>query len=316
MRAEDQTTVSVSPSPAAGAVAAAAADGGFDLFAALWRGDWLRFLPEGIREPVARLVVLGVVALVSMLLFAPAADRRGEDYIESTFARTLAALAATRGLDSAISLAQSSEVSFSFGPGGSLGIGQALDPVNDLVEQYGSLLLTSTTALGTQRVAMQIGRALGWWLFVPSLAAIAGSSFVGGRSRRSLLGWGTRLFGLALFARLAIPTTAWIDSVVAERFLESGYQEAAAAVTATTAEIEQVEQAEELAAKNKGWLDRFNPVDYVGERARLLYETLAKVGESIVNLAIYFTISTVILPLGTLWLLSRLSAALFSNRAS
>jgi hypothetical protein len=285
-------------------------------FAALTRGEWLGFLPSRLREPVARALVQLAIAAVVLLAVAPFADRKGEAWMEASFARTLGALAATRGLDSAISLAQSSEVSFSFGPGGSLGIGQALDPVNDLVEQYGSLLLTSTTALGTQRVAMQIGRALGWWLFVPSLASIAGASLVGGRSRRSLMGWGTRLFGLALFARLAIPTTAWIDSVVAEQFLESGYQEAAAAVTATTAEIEQVEQAEEMAAKNKGWLDRFNPVDYVGERARRLYETLAKVGESIVNLAIYFTISTVILPLGTLWLLSRLSAALFSNRAA
>ena len=43
--------------------------------------------------------------------------------------------------------------------------------------------------------------------------------------------------------------------------------------------------------------------------------TLAQVGESIVNLAIYFTISTIILPLGTLWVLSRLSSALFSNRS-
>lgn len=319
MNAEDRGPISAvpSPSPAAGAAVpgVAVADGGVDVLAVLWGGAWLRFLPPGLREPMARLVVLGAVALASMVLFAPAADERGEAYIEATFARTLAALAATRGLDSAISLAQSSEVSFSFGPGGSLGIGQALDPVNDLVEQYGSLLLTSTTALGTQRVAMQIGRALGWWLFVPSLAAIAGSTLVGGRSRRSFLGWGTRLFGLALFARLAIPTTAWIDSVVAERFLESGYQEAAAAVSATTAEIEQVEQAEEMAARNKGWLDRFNPVDYVGERARRLYETLARVGESIVNLAIYFTISTIILPLGTLWVLSRLSAALFSSRS-
>ena len=322
MSAEDRPTGAVESSPPPGPLSdsvtesPAAADGGFDVFAALWRGAWLQFLPATLREPTARLVVLGAVSLVSMLLFAPAADERGEAYIESTFARTLAALAATRGLDSAISLAQSSEVSFSFGPGGSLGIGQALDPVNDLVEQYGSLLLTSTTALGTQRVAMQIGRALGWWLFIPSLAAIAASMLVGGRSRRSFLGWGTRLFGLALFARLAIPTTAWIDSVVAERFLESGYQEAAAAVTATTAEIEQVEQAEEMAAKNKGWLDRFNPVDYVGERARRLYETLARVGESIVNLAIYFTISTIILPLSTLWVLSRLSSALFSSRGS
>ena len=327
MSAEDQSPDSAVPSqaPAAAQAAAPAAvvaaagavvpESGFDVFAALWGGAWLRFLPASLREPTARLVVLGGLALVSMLLFAPAADQRGEAYIEATFARTLAALAATRGLDSAISLAQSSEVSFSFGPGGSLGIGQALDPVNDLVEQYGSLLLTSTTALGTQRVAMQIGRALGWWLFIPSLSAIVGSSLVGGRSRRSLMGWGTRLFGLALFVRLAIPTTAWIDSVVAAQFLESGYQQAAAAVSATTAEIEQVEQAEEMAVKNKGWLDRFNPVDYVGERARRLYETLAQVGESIVNLAIYFTISTIILPLGTLWVLSRLSSALFSNRS-
>ena len=88
------------------------------------------------------------------------------------------------------------------------------------------------------------------------------------------MGWGTRLFGLALFVRLAIPTTAWIDSVVAAQFLESGYQQAAAAVSATTAEIEQVEQAEEMAVKNKGWLDRFNPVDYVGERARRLWRSL------------------------------------------
>ena len=288
---------------------------GIDILAVLWSGRWLPFLPAFLREPVARLVVLGAVALGSMLLFAPAADRRGEAYIEGAFARTLAALAATRGLDSAISLAQSSEVSFSFGPGGSLGIGQALDPVNDLVEQYGALLLTSTTALGTQRVAMQIGRALGWWLFVPAFAAVAASACVGGRTRRSSLAWGSRLFGIALFARLAIPTTAWIDSLVAERFLESGYQQAAAAVSATTAEIESVEEAEAAAAKNKGWLDRYNPVEYVGERAKRLYDTLAKVGESIVNLAIYFTISTIILPLGTLWVLSRLSAALFSSPA-
>jgi hypothetical protein len=40
------------------------------------------------------------------------------------------------------------------------------------------------------------------------------------------------------------------------------------------------------------------------------------VGESIVNLAIYFTISTIVLPLGTLWLLARLSSAVFSGRGA
>jgi hypothetical protein len=53
----------------------------------------------------------------------------------------------------------------------------------------------------------------------------------------------------------------------------------------------------------------------VGDRAQRLYAAVADVGESIVNLAIYFTISTIVLPLGTLWLLSRLAGAFFSARA-
>jgi hypothetical protein len=281
-----------------------------DTFERLWSGHWLPWLPEPLREPAARVVLFGAVAAVAMLVFAPFADARGEAYLEATFARTLAALAATRGLDSAISLAQSSEVSFSFGPGGSLGIGQALDPVNDLVEQYGALLLTSTTALGVQRVAMQIGRALGWWLFLPAAAVLLGASAFRGGLRASWLAWGRRLVGIALFARLAIPASAWIDSLVAEQFLEANYQQASAAVATTTERIEKVEEED----GEKPWYERFNPIDYVGDRAQRLYAAVGEVGESIVNLAIYFTISTIVLPVGTLWLLSRLLGGLFSGR--
>jgi hypothetical protein len=63
------------------------------------------------------------------------------------------------------------------------------------------------------------------------------------------------------------------------------------------------------------WYERLNPVDYVGDRARRLYDTVGAVGESIVKLAIYFTISTIVLPLGTLWLLARLGSAVFSTRS-
>ena len=274
------------------------------------RGDWLPFLPAGLREPAARGAIQLAVAAIVLLAVAPLADQKGEAWMAASFTRTLAALAATRGLDSAISLAQSSEVSFSFGPGGSLGIGQALDPVNDLVEQYGALLLTSTTALGVQRLGMQIASALGFWLFLPALVAVGLSATCGEAGRRSLIGWSRRLFGLALFARLALPAAGWIDSLVAERFLEPGYQQASAAVAATTESIERVEAD----GANRPWYERYNPVDAIGDRASKIYERLAAVGESIVDLAIYFTISTIILPLGTLWLLSRLTGVLFSGR--
>ena len=218
---------------------------GIDTWLARWsRGEWLPFLPERLREPAARIALQGLAAAAVMLLAAPLIDARGEAWLDATFARTLAALAATRGLDSAISLAQSSEVSFSFGPGGSLGIGQALDPVNDLVEQYAAVLLTSTTALGVQQVGMRVGRALGWWAFLPALVAAAAAAACAGPSRRICLAWSRRLFGIALFVRLAIPAAGWIDSVVADRFLEAQYQTATAVVTDTAARIEQAEKTD------------------------------------------------------------------------
>jgi hypothetical protein len=280
-----------------------------DILARIWSGEWLPWLPPRLRLPTARLLIYAGLALAA-ILFAPLVDKTGGDSLEATFKRTLGALAATRGLDSAISLAQSSEISFSFGPGGSIGIGQALDPVNDLVEQYASLLLTSTTALGVQQLGMRMGRSLGWWLFLPSLAALALAMAARGATQATLMGWGRRLFALALFARLAIPAAAWIDAVIAEQFLESTYQEATIAVEATT---EQIEQAEAAGAE-KPWYERYNPLNAVGDRAQHLYDAMAGVTESIVNLAIYFTISTIVLPVGTLWLLSKVVGALFSAR--
>ena len=281
-----------------------------DLLAIIWSGRWLPWLPERLRLPAARLVIYAAVAILATLV-APVFDTTGGDALNASFKRTLAALAATRGLDSAISLAQSSEISFSFGPGGSIGIGQALDPVNDLVEQYASLLLTSTTALGVQQLGMRIGQSIGAWLFLPSLAALALAVAARGATQATLMSWGRRLFALALFARLAIPAAAWIDAVIAERFLEGSYQEAATAVAATTERIEQAEAA----GAEKPWYERYNPVNVVGDRAQQLYDAVGSVTESIVNLAIYFTIATIVLPVATLWLLSKAVGTLFASRA-
>lgn len=280
-----------------------------DTWSRLWSGQWLGGLPEAAREPAAWAIGLGIVAVVALAGWAPAADARGEAYLEASFARTLKALAATRGLDGAISLLQSSEVSFSLGPGGSIGIGQVLDPINDLVEQYASLLLTSTTAVGVQRLGLEISRAVGWWLLVPAAAALGLAALSAGPRRRALFQWTRRLFCLALFARLAIPTAACLDAFVASRFLEAGYQQAAAAVATTTEQLETVQAAD----AEKPWYERLNPVDYVGERAEKLAAAVGSVGESIVNLAIYFTISTIILPLGTLWILAKLGGAVVAG---
>jgi hypothetical protein len=271
----------------------------------------LTALSPAVKARIGRVAIHAAIAAVVMLAVAPLADRVGGEALDGSFKRALAALATTRGLDAAISLAQSSEVSFSLGPGGSIGIGQVLDPVNDLVEQYGTLLMTSTTALGIQQVGLRLGRSLGWWLFVPSLVALAAASAARGSMATGLTTWGRRLFALALFARLAIPTAAWIDGIVADRFLEADYLAATAVVERTTERLEDM-KAE---GPDKPWYERLNPVKVIGEQAKQLSDTLGTAAESIVNLVIYFTVSTIVLPLGTLWLLSRTLGAIFGPRA-
>lgn len=271
----------------------------------------LAALSPAVKARIGRVAMHAAIAAVVVLAVAPLADRVGGEALDGSFKRALAALATTRGLDAAISLAQSSEVSFSLGPGGSIGIGQVLDPVNDLVEQYGTLLMTSTTALGIQQVGLRLGRALGWWLFVPSLVALAAATVARGSMATSLATWGRRLFALALFARLAIPTAAWIDGIVADRFLEADYREATAVVERTTERLEKMKPD----GPEKAWYERLNPVTVIGEQARQLSDTLGTVAESIVNLVIYFTVSTIVLPLGTLWLLSKTLGVIFGPRA-
>lgn len=271
----------------------------------------LAALSPAVKARIGRVAVHAAIAAVVVLAVAPLADRVGGEALDGSFKRALAALATTRGLDAAISLAQSSEVSFSLGPGGSIGIGQVLDPVNDLVEQYGTLLMTSTTALGIQQVGLRLGRAVGWWLFVPSLVALAAATVARGSMATSLATWGRRLFALALFARLAIPTAAWIDGIVADRFLEADYREATAVVERTTERLEEMKPD----GPEKPWYERLNPVTVIGEQAKQLSDTLGNVAESIVNLVIYFTVSTIVLPLGTLWLLSKTLGIIFGPRA-
>jgi hypothetical protein len=270
----------------------------------------LTALSPAVKARIGRVAIHAAIAAVVMLAVAPLADRVGGEALDGSFKRALAALATTRGLDAAISLAQSSEVSFSLGPGGSIGIGQVLDPVNDLVEQYGTLLMTSTTALGIQQVGLRLGRSLGWWLFVPSLVALAAASAARGSMATGLTTWGRRLFALALFARLAIPTAAWIDGIVADRFLEADYLAATAVVERTTERLEDMKAD----GPDKPWYERLNPVKVIGEQAKQLSDTLGTAAESIVNLVIYFTVSTIVLPLGTLWLLSRTLGAIFGPR--
>ena len=88
-------------------------------------------------------------------------DETAGELAEDAFKRALVTFAVARTLNGVISLAQGTELSLE--PGGvgvNLGVGEILDPVNDLVEQFSGVMLVAASSLGLQNVLLRI---TAWW---------------------------------------------------------------------------------------------------------------------------------------------------------
>ena len=113
---------------------------------------------------MSQLRIAGTVALFAVLALTAtgAIDRRAQERSGAVFRYALITFAAARALDGAISLAQGTEIALQpAGVGVTVSAGELLDPVNDLVEQFSSLMLIATTSLGLQNMLLRVSQ---WWV--------------------------------------------------------------------------------------------------------------------------------------------------------
>ena len=102
-------------------------------------------------------VILACIGLIS--LFSEL-DLAALEIYDETFDRAVYSFALAKGLNAIISVLQSSEVNLSFFVGATIGIGQILDPVNDLVERFSMIMLISSVSLGVQHLLLILGKSL------------------------------------------------------------------------------------------------------------------------------------------------------------
>lgn len=109
-----------------------------------------------------QLVVATVAALVAVALAVLGTlDTWAGREVDAALGRALLAFALARGLNGVISVVQGTQVALE--PGG-LGVtltpGEILDPVNDLVEQFSTVMLVASASLGLQKLLLGISA---WW---------------------------------------------------------------------------------------------------------------------------------------------------------
>lgn len=268
---------------------------------------------SGFRATAARRAIASLlVALLVALSWSQALDRTALDDTGVTLQRALLTFAAARGLNAVISVAQGTELAVQpVGVGVTLTVGEVLDPLNDLVEQFSQLALLASVSLGTQMLLAEVvGNA---WMS-GLLSAAAGAYLIvlwwpgAGRLRPILL----RVLTLAAFTRflfvMVALVTAWIDqAVLAER------QEASLSrLELTQQRIEELQEnpPETLPApvdSEVSLLERLNRFfdehrQALDIRAELdaLTERVEDAIEEMVNLLVVFTVQTILVPVAAL----------------
>ena len=242
------------------------------------------------------------------------ADGLSDDYADEAFKRALVTFAIARTLNGVISVAQGTEVAVE--PGGvgvNFTVGQILDPINDLIEQFSSVMLVAASSLGLQNVLLNM---TGWWgvttaLVLATLFFVVSTWWPGG-TKASTSTLAIRLFLVAAFLRFALPTLIIGTHLVFSAFLESEHDAATAVLEATSSEIEEFTSEEPNVAPDTGetslmdrlgemWDSSVQQLNVSG-RIERLKESASSASEQIIRLIVIFVMQTIILPLAFLWL--------------
>jgi hypothetical protein len=269
--------------------------------------------------PLRRLLLLPALALILAAAWMAPLDGTASRQVEAGLQRAVASFAAARALNAAISVAQGTEVAIHpAGVGVSLAPGQALDPVNDLVEQFSALMLAASVSFGVQLALIRMG---GFWAVSLLLSALA-VAWVALRWReRAVPVWLSRLFLGLLLVRFAVPLVALGNEAAFRLFLSEDYRAGQATIELSSREIAEASEASKPPAAGpatgglgenlqKWWEGASSKID-VSARLEALKQAAGRAVDHIVKLIVVFLLQTAVLPLLLLWALVRMGLTLF-----
>ncbi len=265
--------------------------------------------------PRRALLLLGILVVLAFAWRAPL-DASAAEHAGAGLKRALASFAAARALNAVISVAQGTEVALQpIGVGVVLAPGQVLDPVNDLVEQFSSLMLAASVAFGVQLALIKFGghEAVSFTLSILALAW-------GWRLWREepLPGWLNRLFVGMLLVRFAVPVVVLGSDAGFRLFLEKDYEAGRQSMELSTKQFETLSPATPTAvakADPKGWWplapgtgkmiedmkDEVVRALDVRKRYEAMKEAAGQAVEHMVKLIVVFLLQTLVVPLLLLW---------------
>lgn len=277
-----------------------------------------------------QLVKSAVVVVLLLLILIPSfyhatfesslfkgADEAGISYVDESFDRALIAFALARATNAIISVIQDSEINIApAGIGVTIAIGEALDPVNDMIERFSWVMLVSLVSLGIQKLLIDVSPWISVkFILLPALIMILVGLWNRNNWALRMKFYGSRLVFLAILIRFCIPAMAMVNEQVYRLFLDQHYTTAVAGIEQGNVALRHMSPVAGNLDSNTAdsfWSEIRKKAAQVGEVADLqqrinrMKSRLTGMIENLLQMIAVFIMNTIILPIGFLWLLARL----------
>lgn len=253
-----------------------------------------------------RIAISVILVLLGALAIAGSVDRQATTTADALFTRALTTYAVARTFNGVISVAQETEIAVQpVGVGVTIGAGQILDPLNDLIERFSWLVLAASASLGLQLLATEMFAHQGITVLVviTVVLMLAAVWFERMPGRAQLL----KLGAMLIFLRFVFALVTLSGALISQTFLAERQAQALADIEQVKAAIE-TEPTVPVPSGGDGLLERIDQFVSSGARSLDIEARLERLGTqaeraiaAIINLIILFLMQTVVLPLALLW---------------
>lgn len=198
-------------------------------------------------------LVAGVIFFV-LISWIGVMDKAATEYVDDALFQSLLAFASARALNATISVVQSATFSPPMIGGVTVGLGEVLDPMNDLVEQYSTLMKLAIGSLVIQKILLQVVSDT----FFKVLITVSGFAFVASMYLRndSWINFAARIFISFLFLRFLLAVVVFLNGAVTQSFVDEYVEEDMQNLEVVAADVESVQVNTNLTQEERAALSQ------------------------------------------------------------
>jgi len=245
-----------------------------------------------MRIDLKLLLAFGILVLVT-LSSTRVLDDYADDYTSESLKNAALTYATARGTNALVSVLQSTEIEAGVIVSGSMTIGEVLDPLNDMIERFSTVMTWVLASLAAQKVLLLLA-SHSLFLYLVGVLGVSALLllFFGSPYARNLL---FRCFLVVVFVRFALGFAVVLNSGADYLFLDQYVQENDREIEQFRSRIMSIDAGENA--------DSDDIRDFVMEfwQSLSLDELNQKISsgiESFINLVALYLLKTILFPLG------------------